>query len=439
MDKIVILGGGESGVGAAILAKERGSDVWVSDKGPIRTQYKKELAKHGIPFEEGQHTEESFFDATYVVKSPGIPPWVATVKRLEERAVPIISEIEFAWKYAEGPIIAITGSNGKTTTTALAHHLLTECGVNASVGGNIGKSFARLVAENSDPEVFVLEISSFQLDDSYAFRPNVAVLLNITPDHLDRYDYSMDAYATSKLSLAQNQISKDLFIYNREDDWSVKSLEKHRPESIIRSFGLEKGGHAWMEGNILKMASGSSYDTSKWKIIGPHNKLNAMAALLAIEGFFLKEEKLKKAFSSFSPMPHRLETIGMVAGVDYVNDSKATNVDSVKYALEAIDKPIIWIAGGVDKGNDYGPIRHLVEEKVKKILVLGDDVEKFLRDFSKDVKNFSLMKNAVKYAAQIAQEGDAVLLSPACASFDLFRNYEDRGDQFKQAVNELSR
>lgn len=436
MGKVIVLGAGESGVGAALLAKKLGKEVFVSDANQVKTQYKSFLRENEIPFEEGKHTKESFFDAEIVIKSPGIPPWVPLVKEFVEKGVEVISEIEYGFRYAQAPIIAITGSNGKTTTTSLVHHLLLNEGVNAFLGGNIGKSFALQVATLPKPEVYVLEVSSFQLDDCVQFRPDVGVLLNITPDHLDRYKGSMEAYAASKFRISMIQEKEDVFIYNREDPWTMKTLRSLKKaggiEAKAESFGMNEGGSAWMDKDKLYLDDGQSFPKKELQILGPHNHLNALAALLAVRAF----GKLGKArgLNTFRPISHRLEPVGEFDGVNFINDSKATNVDAVKYALQAVDQPIIWMAGGIDKGNEYQEIRELVADRVKAIIVLGEHDEKFRSDFQKPVFQVSSMKEGVEKAKQLAESGDTVLLSPACASFDLFRNYEDRGDQFRNEV-----
>jgi len=437
MGKVIVLGGGESGVGAAILAQKVGKEVFLSDGGQVKSQYKEVLNRYNIPFEEGRHTKESFFDAEIVIKSPGIPPWIPLVKTLTEKGIPVISEVEFAFYYKEAPIIAVTGSNGKTTTASLIHHLLKVNGVNASLGGNIGDSFALQVALYPKPEVYVLEISSFQLEDCYEFHPDIALLLNITPDHLDRYEGKMEQYADAKFRIAQKQDKDDVFIYQRGNEWINRGLEKTRPKAELQGFSLDKGGNAWVEEDNLQLISGEQFSTERMKILGPHNQMNALAALLAVKAFLGRlPRETQQGLDSFAPIPHRLEPVGQLSGVRFINDSKATNVDAVKFALEAIKAPIIWMAGGIDKGNDYEEIKSLVEEKVKAIVVLGEHSQKFHFEFSKKVYQAKNMREAVVKAKEIAHAGDQVLLSPACASFDLFQNYEDRGDQFRQAVNE---
>ncbi|MEO0897656.1 MAG: UDP-N-acetylmuramoyl-L-alanine--D-glutamate ligase [Bacteroidota bacterium] len=438
MGKVIVLGAGESGVGAAALAKKLGHEVLVSDAGQVKSQYKEKLTELNIPFEEGGHTKESFFDAEIVIKSPGIPPWVPLIEELVAADIPVISEIEFAYRYAEAPIIAITGSNGKTTTTSLIHHLLKGAGINAYVGGNIGESFAMQVASLPMPEVFVLEVSSFQLDDCVDFQPNIALLLNITPDHLDRYQGSMEAYTHSKYRITMNQSADDVFIFNEEDKWSIWGKENNAVKAQQLSFGLEKGKNALRLEGQLKLMNGEMIDLKELKILGPHNHLNVMAALLAVQAFGLRIEEVKEALYSFLPIAHRLEPIGNMKGVEWVNDSKATNVDAVKYALEAMDKPVIWLAGGVDKGNDYTGLLQLVADKVKSIIILGENDEKIRQNFHRPISNVASMQEAVRLAQQQAEKGDIVLLSPACSSFDLFRNYIDRGEQFREAVLALA-
>ena len=447
MHKVIILGGGESGVGAALLAQKVGDRPFVSDAGQIPAQYQAVLNDNGIAYEMGGHRIESFFDANVIVKSPGIPGHVPVIETLRRRGKPIISEIEYGFRHCRSRIIAITGSNGKTTTAALTHHLLQLCGEKIWLGGNIGQSFAAMVAKDEQPDWYVLEVSSFQLDDIDTFRPEVGVLLNITPDHLDRYEGSMDRYAAAKLRMAENQTESDVFIYNREDRETCRRLHwlEGRPE--LRSFGLmgTPAADAWINQERLALREGRDqigFMTQEMKLLGPHNQLNALAAVLAVRAASGCETGIRVGLESFKPIPHRLEPVAEIDGVRYINDSKATNVDAVKYALEAMadrDGKVIWLVGGIDKGNDYDPLKRLVADRVRAVVFLGEyELEKFRREFPyQDLHPVASMAEAIVQARQLAQPGDSVLLSPACASFDLFKNYEDRGEQFKREVERL--
>ena len=436
MEKVAILGAGESGIGAAILAKKLGSKVWVSDAGKIQDRFIQILVKYEIPFEEGKHTEETFFDADIIVKSPGIPDHVSIIQELKKAGKSIISEIEYGSRHTEAKIIAITGSNGKTTTTSLIYHLLKSVGLNVGLGGNIGKSFAWQVAE-ADYDCYVLEISSFQLDDIETFRPDVALLLNITPDHLDRYNYSMEAYAAAKLRITENQTADDVFIINAEDPVTASEILKISPHAEIKKFGLNKRDHlnAWFDGQEIIIDGESSANFQAMQLLGRHNQANTLAALLAVKAFGIDIQEVSEHLSSFNPIEHRLETVGKINEITFINDSKATNVDAVYFALEAVEGPIIWMAGGVDKGNDYERLKSFVAEKVKAIVVLGEYIEKFHESFQKPVYQAMNMEKGIQKSLELGESGDKVLLSPACASFDLFRNYEDRGNQFKRIVN----
>ena len=438
MQKVAILGGGESGVGAAILAKKRGNEVFLSDAGKIQDRFILILKEYEIPFEEGKHSIETFFDADIIVKSPGIPEHVPIIQKLREKNKLIISEIEYGFRYTQAKIIAITGSNGKTTTTSLIYHLLKSAGVNVVLGGNIGKSFAWLVAD-TNPDCFVLEISSFQLDDIQDFRPDVAVLLNITPDHLDRYQYSMEKYAAAKLKITQNQTAEDTFIFNADDPVSLQEISKISILAKQKSFALTntEKADAWSNHQQLMVQNKQVANFRQMLLLGKHNQANTLAALLAIESYAIDSQLVEKFLSDFSPIEHRLEKVRKINEITFVNDSKATNVDAVYYALEAVEGPIIWVAGGVDKGNDYQTLLPFVNAKVKAIVVLGQYIEKFKTSFQKPVFQARDMKEGVNKAYELAEPNDTVLLSPACASFDLFRNYEDRGKQFKKFVNEL--
>lgn len=442
------MGSGESGTGTALLAKQQGWEVFVSDLGTINDKYKKELRENEIAFEEGQHSEILILNATEIVKSPGIPDKVPIVKKAVEKNIPVISEIEFAGRYTSAKMICISGTNGKTTTTSLVYHILKTAGLNVGLGGNIGKSFARQVAtENYD--YYVLELSSFQLDGNFTFRSHISILTNITPDHLDRYNYEVALYAQSKFRLLQNQTSEDYFIYCGEDELTLKYFPKDISTNLI-SFGLEKkNNQAWLEEKTVKIDFikqstqehiQQQFNLEEMTIKGIHNTYNSMAAAVAASLLEVKNDTLRESLSTFQGIEHRLETVATINGVTYINDSKATNVNSVWFALESMEKPVIWIAGGVDKGNNYNEIKQLVKDKVKLIICLGIDNRKIHQAFQGEVDmiiNTLSAKEAVHVASHLAQSGDAVLLSPACASFDLFENYEDRGRQFKMAVQQL--
>ncbi len=431
--RVVILGGGESGVGSAILAKQKGFEVFVSDKGNIPNKYQKELKENGIPYEEGQHTENLIFNAVEIIKSPGIPDKVPMIKELVKKGIPVISEIEFAGRYNKATIIGITGSNGKTTTTNLVFHLLKTAGKNVEMGGNVGFSFARLVAENKH-KILVLELSSFQLDGMFEFKSDIAILLNITPDHLDRYDYKMENYIASKFRVFRNQTSSEFAIYNWMDG-NIKNFLKKNPLNSkakpVRKIRVEDG--------YLKVQR-SKYDLKNVSLKGNHNMFNATAAILAIKQLGISNALIQKGLETFQPVPHRLEKVAVVDGVEYINDSKATNVDAVYYALEAMDKPTVWVVGGTDKGNDYEPLADLAKEKVKAIVCLGVDntkIKEYFNSICSTIIETQSAQEAVKQSKKLAGKGDVVLLSPACASFDLFKNYIDRGDQFRAAVLKL--
>lgn len=444
MQRLVILGGGESGVGTAILGKQKGFDVFVSDKGEIKEKYKKVLKHSGIDWEEQQHTKPKILNADIVMKSPGIPDSVPLVKELVHHGIPVISEIEFASKFTNAVLIGITGSNGKTTTTMLTHHLIKGERKDAGMAGNIGDSYAKMVAEENH-KLYVLEISSFQLDGTIQFKPKVAVITNITPDHLDRYDYQFENYIASKFSIARNQDRSDYLIYDADNPVIVNWLQKHPVQSKQVPFSvkqkLEYGAwleertiHIQIEHNILKMS------TDFLTLEGQHNVKNAMAASLASLLVNVRKEAILQSIQSFQGVPHRLEKVLKINHVQYINDSKATNINATYYALDGIKKPIVWIVGGVDKGNDYSELMPLVREKVKAIICLGVDNTKLMETFGNVVEVMEqtmAMDEAVKMAYKMASRGDAVLLSPACASFDLFDNYEDRGNQFKKAIQKL--
>lgn len=443
--KTVILGGGESGVGAAILAKRTGSDVWLSDSGLLKDNHRKELQEHGIQFEEKQHTEEKILAADEVIKSPGIPETNELVKKIRQQQIPVIGEIELAYRFkGDSKLIAITGSNGKTTTTALTFHICKNGGADCALVGNIGYSFARQVALAPKP-LYIAEISSFQLDDIVTFRPDVAVLLNITPDHLDRYDYKLENYVASKFRIAMNQQAGDAFVYNLDDQTITNFLDRNPINSNPYPFTMNKeiNKGAFIKDGIMTIAAGnermemSIYD---FAVKGKHNQYNTMAAGISSSMVEIRKDKIREAITTFESLEHRLEKVATIRGVEYINDSKATNVNSTWYALEEMKKPVILILGGVDKGNDYTIMDDLVKEKVKAIICLGKDNRKIHEAFGKTVKlivNTVSAKEAVHAAYHFADKGDVVLLSPACASFDLFKNYEDRGEQFKKAVKEL--
>lgn len=445
--RLVILGAAESGVGAALLGKQQGWDVFVTDGGTIRNDYKETLSTAGILYEESGHTMEQIMNADMVVKSPGISDKVAVVKQIREADIEVCSEIEFAYRYkGDSKIIAITGSNGKSTTTKLTYHLLKEGGKDVAMVGNIGYSFARQMAEKPC-EWYVIEVSSFQLDDIKEFRPDIAVLLNITPDHLDRYDYKFENYVASKFNIARNQRENNYFITNQDDPVITNQLTSHPIHSQQIFFTMSEqnqqneGGfinndemHIRVDGEDLNM---SIHDLS---IKGKHNQYNSMAAGISARIAGIRKEKIRESFATFEGLEHRLEFVATVRGVDFINDSKATNVNSVWFALESMKQPTVLILGGQDKGNDYNEIMELVQEKVKAIVCMGIDNVPIHAAFDSVLENVvdtQSAKDAVKAAYTLAEKGDAVLLSPACASFDLFKNYEDRGRQFKEAVREL--
>lgn len=442
--RLVILGGGESGVGTAILGKKQGYDVFVSDFGPIKNNYKEVLILNQIPWEENQHSEELILNADVVMKSPGISDKSKIVKLLKENKVTIISEIEFASQFNDFVTIGITGSNGKTTTTMLTHHLLKQGGMNVGIAGNIGKSYAWQIAENKF-EAYVLELSSFQLDGIVTFRPHIAVMTNISPDHLDRYNYDYDLYIDAKFRITKNQTENDYFIFDDDDpaivDWLSKNTirAKKIPFSLIKEY--EEGAYA-DEKNIITHIKNDEFimPITQLALEGKHNVKNAMAATTVAQLMRIRKETIRESLSNFQGVEHRLEKVLKIQNVQYINDSKATNVNATFFALESMNTPTVWIVGGVDKGNDYGELMALVREKVKGIICLGVDNSKIINAFG-DVVDIMIettsMQEAVKIAHRIAEKGDTVLLSPACASFDLFENYEDRGKQFKNAVQNL--
>jgi UDP-N-acetylmuramoylalanine--D-glutamate ligase len=444
MDKLVILGGGESGVGSAVLAKVEGYEVFLSDSGSIKENYRQELKDFGIEFEEGGHSESRILAADEVMKSPGIPHKNEMVKKLIGKGIPLISEMELAYRHRRnGKIIGITGSNGKTTTTALTYHICKEGGADCALVGNIGNSIARQVAMNPK-RIYVAEISSFQLDDIERFRPDVAVLTNITEDHLDRYDYRFENYIRSKFNIMKNQNDSDYFIYNEDDPVTIENLSHYplhsNPLPLTMNRELPKG--AFIRNNMMTVQTTDPLTMSiyDFALKGKHNQYNTMAACVAASTIGIRKEKIREAVKTFGSMEHRMESVGLVRGVEFINDSKATNVNSTWFALESMTKPVILILGGVDKGNDYSLLFELIKEKVKAIVCLGVDNTKLHKAFGHEVEimvNTSSAEEAVKAAYHMSSKGDVVLLSPACASFDLFANYEDRGKQFKDAVKEL--
>jgi UDP-N-acetylmuramoylalanine--D-glutamate ligase len=445
--RIVILGSGESGVGSAVLAKQKGFNVFVSDKSLIKDKYKEQLIAENILFEEGVHTEEKILNADEVIKSPGIPDKVELIQKLKAKNTPVISEIEFAGRYTNAKKICITGSNGKTTTTLLTYHILKKAGYNVGLGGNVGKSFAMQVArENFD--YYVLELSSFQLDGMYDFKADVAVLLNITPDHLDRYEYKFENYVASKFRITNNQSKNDAFVYCADDLTIHSHMQEHSIAAEQIPFSIKKpidGQGAFLTENQITL----NYKSNQQPLImtieqlalqGKHNVYNSMAASLAARIVDVRKEVIRESLQDFQNVEHRLEFIATINGIEFINDSKATNVNSTWYALESMEKPIVWICGGQDKGNDYNELFDLVKGKVKAIVCLGKDNSKIIAAFKDAVDIIVETDNAndaVAASYKIGKKGDVVLLSPACASFDLFQNYEDRGMQFKRAVKGL--
>lgn len=443
--RLVILGAGESGVGAALLGQQQGYEVFVSDGSVIKEEYKEELEKNSIPYEEKQHTEELILNADEVMKSPGIPDKAAIVKKIRGRGIPVVSEIELAYRHkGNSRIVGITGSNGKTTTTSLIYHIFRHAGVDCALVGNIGYSFARQVKEDPKPW-YIAEISSFQLDDIKEFRPDIAIITNITEDHLDRYDYQFQNYIDSKFRITMNQTKEDYFIYCEDDPVTVRYMNEHTINSNLLPFTMQRelNRGAFIMDEQMTVKTGdekmqmSIYD---FAVKGKHNQYNTMAAALAPSIIGIRKSKIREAVQSFESIEHRMEFVVAVRGVDFINDSKATNVNSTWYALESMNKPVILIMGGVDKGNDYSMLEELVKEKVKAIVCLGVDNTKIHQAFKNDVPQIldtASAEDAVKSSFAIAAPGDVILLSPACASFDLFHNYEDRGDQFKKAVRNL--
>ena len=444
MKRLVVLGGGESGVGTAILAKKENFDVFLSDMGQIKDKYKQLLEEYGIAYEEGLHTEELILNADQVMKSPGIPKKAALIQKLEEKRISIISEIEFASRYTDAKIIAITGSNGKTTTTSLMFHILKQAGLNVGLGGNIGKSFAKSVAEDNF-DYYVLEVSSFQLDDIKTdFKPYVTILLNITPDHLDQYNYQFDLYAKAKFRITENQDENDYFIYNLYDPKTMEMIDQINIRAHKKPFTMMDATNEACANNELFRVNDSNGDftmlVNDLGLIGKHNISNSLAAAVAAKIIDINNEDLKKSLSDFKSVEHRLEPVLTIGGIDFINDSKATNVNATYFALESMTKPVVWIVGGTDKGNDYNEVLPFVKKKVKAIVCLGVDNAKIVDFFSPYIDTIvetNTMKDCVEQSYKLATKGETVLLSPACASFDLFKGYEDRGDQFKENVRKL--
>lgn len=445
-ERVVILGAGESGVGSAILAKKQGADVWVSDKGLIKEHYKQELMSHAIDFEEGQHSEDKILNASVIIKSPGIPDKAPMVMRAKENGIAVVAEIEYAAQFTNAILIGITGTNGKTTTATLTYHLLQKAGLDVGLVGNVGNSFARQIAEE-DKAFYVIELSSFQLDGMYTVKLDYAVLLNITPDHLDRYD-DINDYVASKFRIAQNQGKDDPFIYCADNDLIQEYLKNNTLDSKMIPFTHSSEHYdegAWVENEefIVKLNKPNTtfnMSINQLTIAGKHNTYNSMAASIIANSLLIRKESIRESLSDFKNVEHRLEFVARVKGMDFINDSKATNVNAAWYALESMNKSVIWIAGGVDKGNDYELLKPLVKDKVRIIICLGENNLKLHKAFRKDVDmmiNATSAKEAVDLAYGLGQNGEAVLLSPACASFDLFENYQDRGNQFKRAVRQL--
>jgi UDP-N-acetylmuramoylalanine--D-glutamate ligase len=446
MKRLVILGGGESGVGTAVLALKKGFEVFLSDKGKLKDKYKDVLSKYEIKWEEEQHTVELILNADEVVKSPGIPDNAPLIKALHEKCIPVISEIEFAGRYTDAKKICITGSNGKTTTTLLTYHMMQKAGLKVGLAGNVGKSFAMQVAEN-DFDYYVLELSSFQLDGMFEFKADIAILLNITPDHLDRYDYKLENYADSKFRIIQNQTESDALVYCIDDEVTMNTIKNKNIKANQYPFSIKKQfeiGAYLNENNQIVINTNNTnplfMTIQELALQGKHNIYNSMAAGVAGKLVEIRKETIRESLSDFHNIDHRLELVGNVHGIEFINDSKATNVNSTWYALESMNNPVILILGGVDKGNDYSMLTDLVKSKVKAIICLGTDNKKIIKAFSGVVDTILEAKSAKEAVAQsykIGKKGDTVLLSPACASFDMFENYEDRGTQFKQAVRAL--
>ena len=438
--KIVVLGGGESGVGAAYLAKKKGLNVFLSDRGAIKDDSKKQLIEAEIEFEEGQHDEARILEADWVIKSPGIPKKADIIFKINQKGIRLSSEIEFAAEFTQAKIIAITGSNGKTTTTSLIYHILKNDNLKVGLAGNIGTSFAKQVADENF-EYYVLEVSSFQLDDIQSFRPFISLLLNLSQDHLDQYNYNYEDYALAKFRIAENQENDNFFIYNKDDEMSMNLLEQLAIRAKKIPFSLKEklseGGFVHKDKLKVKLDDEFSMKIADLSLVGNHNIANSLAASIASKILNISNESIRNALMTFQAVEHRLEQVAQIEGVTFINDSKATNVNAAYFALESMNQPTVWIVGGVDKGNDYTEIENLVKRKVKAIVCLGLDNQKII-DFFKNKKELiystTTMEEAVRVSKSLAEEGNTVLLSPCCASFDLFENYEDRGDQFKNQV-----
>ena len=444
MSRIVVLGGGESGVGSAVLAKSKGYDVFLSDMGKISDEYAKVLQEWNIPFEQGKHTEDLILNADEIIKSPGIPATAPMVKRISERGIGIISEIEFAGRYDSARKICITGSNGKTTTTSLIYHLLKEAGLNVGLGGNIGKSYAYQVATEKY-DIYVLELSSFQLDNVYDFKADIAIITNITPDHLDRYDHKMENYVKSKFRITRNMSSDGCFIFCSDDEITIRHLDQiiTKAQKLPFTQKSEVAQGAFVQGDKMivryKEQECDMY-LQELALGGKHNVYNSMAAAIAAKVMDIDNEAIRNGLATFQAVEHRLAKVLSIKDVLYINDSKATNVDAAWYALECQTRPVVWIVGGTDKGNDYTSLLPLAKEKVKAMICMGLDNRKFHESFEgivPEIHDVTSAADAVKLAHSLAVSGDCVLLSPCCASFDLFKNYEDRGRQFKEAVRNL--
>lgn len=442
-EKIVILGAGESGTGAALLASAKGFDVFVSDAGAVKEKYRADLEAQGIAFEEGRHSEEKILDAKLIIKSPGIPDKAEIIRKAATLNIPVIDEIEFAFRHTDAEIVAITGTNGKTTTTLLTYHLMKQAGFNVGLAGNVGFSMARQVAQEKF-DWYVLEVSSYQLDGTEMFKPAIAILLNITPDHLDRYDYTLQNYVNSKFQIVENMTRQEDFIFYADDPVIAKELETRSvvPRQVPVSLKAGADVPVFFDGERINFHLKKEFAIlqSDTTLKGPHNLINTMSAVTAAYLAGATVDAIREGLKTFVNAPHRLEPVGTINGVQFINDSKATNVDSVVYALGSFDQPLIWVAGGIDKGNDYSLIMDAVRTKVRALICLGKDNAKLRRAFEgvvPVVKETQSVKELVKIALDLANEGDVVLLSPACASFDLFKNYEDRGDQFRAAVREV--
>jgi UDP-N-acetylmuramoylalanine--D-glutamate ligase len=443
-ERIVILGGGESGVGAAVLAASKGYEVFLSDAGKMKDKYRETLQSHGIAFEEGTHTHDKLLNAAEVIKSPGIPDKAELIKKFRALNVPVISEIEFAGRFTDATIVGITGTNGKTTTTMLTYHLLKNGGLNVGCGGNVGNSFAQMVVEDQF-DYYVLELSSFQLDGIIDFNPHIAVITNITPDHLDRYEYQFDNYIRSKLHISANQSAADHLIYGADSEALANAIQHSSIKAKIHPFSafraVEDGAYIENDNLIFNLKNkGFDMNIQDLALQGKHNAYNSMAAGIAARLLDIRKESIRQSLADFESIPHRMESVGRVRGIEFINDSKATNVNSAFFALESMKTPTIWIAGGVDKGNNYDELKEVVANHVKAIVVLGDGGEKIHAAFDDIVPviyDATSMEEAVRVAYKLGIKGDTVLLSPACASFDLFQNYEDRGNQFKAWVKEL--